>query len=220
VIVIKVIPSFEDFYRTFDAELPLGTRIIVQASTFIRQYLPFVVGGVAAAVIVGWGSITSSRMRIRLDRLVLRAPLIGTTAQQFATSQLARTLATLLGGGIPLVNSLEIAARSVSNRYLAAELLDVGQRVREGESLTAALAAKSVVPDVALKMVEVGESTGALQDMLNSLADFYDEAIETALSRFVSLVEPALLVIMGIVIGSLLLALYFPLIRLMSVVGG
>ena len=116
---------------------------------------------------------------------------------------MARTLATLLGGGIPLVNALDIAARSIGNRYHGAASSTTSRaRVREGQSFAAALRARGVFPDVAVKMVEVGESTGALQDMLNSLADFYDEEIETEVERFVTLVEPVLLVVMGIVIAG------------------
>ena len=110
---------------------------------------------------------------------------------------MARTLATLLGGGIPLVNSLEVTARSVSNHHMAKELDVVTQRVREGQGLAASLTARGVVPDVALKMIEVGESTGSLQDMLSSLADFYDEEVETSVGRFVTFIEPALLVAHG-----------------------
>ena len=130
---------------------------------------------------------------------------------------MARTLATLLGGGLPLVNALDIAARSVGNQYMAGQLDIVSARVREGESFAAALEARGVFPEVAVKMAEVGESTGALQDMLNTVADFYDEEIATNMERFVTLVEPVLLVIMGIVIAGLLLALYMPLFQLSSV---
>jgi len=138
-------------------------------------------------------------------------------AGKFATSQMARTLATLLGGGLPLVNAVDIAARSIGNQFMAAQLDIVGSRVREGESFAAALDARGVFPDVAVKMAEVGESTGALQEMLNTVADFYDEDISTTMERFVTLVEPTLLVIMGIVIAGLLLALYMPLFQLSSV---
>jgi type IV pilus assembly protein PilC len=134
------------------------------------------------------------------------------------TAQMARTLATLLGGGIPLVNSLEVTARSVSNQHMAKELDVVTQRVREGEGLAASLTARKVVPDVALKMIEVGESTGSLQDMLSSLADFYDEEVETSVGRFVTVIEPALLVLRGLVIAVLVLALYMPLFQLSNVV--
>jgi len=132
---------------------------------------------------------------------------------------MARTLATLLGGGLPLVNALEISARSVGNQYMASQLDIVNTRVREGQSFAAALGARGIFPDVAVKMAEVGESTGALQEMLNTVADFYDEEIATTMERFVTLVEPILLVIMGIVIAGLLLALYLPLFQLSSVLG-
>jgi type IV pilus assembly protein PilC len=152
------------------------------------------------------------------DQLLLRVPAVGDLARKFATSQLARTLATLLGGGIPLVNALDVASRSIGNRHFARQLETIGQSVREGQSLSAAMTARGLFPAVAVKMVEVGESTGALQEMLSSVADFFDEEIETALARFMTLVEPVLLVIMGIVIAALLLALYMPLLQLGSIV--
>ena len=125
-----------------------------------------------------------------------------------------------LGGGIPLVQALDIAAKSLSNRFMASELGPAQRRVQEGQSFAAALGERGVFPDVAVKMVEVGESTGALQEMLNSLADFYDEEVETDVERFIKLIEPALLVVMGIVIAAVVLALYMPLFELSSLAGG
>jgi type IV pilus assembly protein PilC len=219
IIVVRVVPEFSDFYVQFGRELPLVTRIIVGVSDFVRsQGLMLLI--VAAATVMGVNSwLRRPGQRERLDRLMLVLPGIGPTAKKFATSQLARTLATLLGGGIPLVNAIEVASRSIGNRSMARAMETVGGRVREGEAFASALGAQGVFPDVAVKMAEVGEATGALQEMLNSLADFYDEEIETDLGRFVTLVEPALLVVMGIVIASLLLALYMPLFQISSVVG-
>ena len=217
IIVLRVIPAFAEFYSTFDAELPFATRVIVTGATTARDYalvILLVVVGVAG-FLTAW--LRNPTERERLDRWLLRVPAVGSTARKFLTSQLARTLATLLGGGIPLVTSIEIASRAVANRHMARELGAVGDRVREGEAFAAALQARGVFPAVAVKMVEVGESTGALEDMLNSLAEFYDEEIDTDLSRFVALVEPALLVVMGLVIAGLLLALYMPLFQLTSV---
>ena len=219
IIVLRVVPAFSDFYQTFGANLPLVTRIIVRVSTFVRDHVAWVLLGVVAMVagVAVWRR--RPVQRARFDRFILTVPGVGPTVRKFATSQVARTLATLLGGGIPLVNAIEIASRSIGNRHMAEAMEGVGQRVREGEGFSAALDASGTFPSVAVKMAEVGESTGALQDMLNSLADFYDEEIETDLGRFVTLVEPALLVIMGLVIASLLLALYMPLFQLSSVVG-
>ncbi len=128
-------------------------------------------------------------------------------------------MATLLGGGIPLVNALEISARAAGNRHIGQELEVVAVKVREGQSFAGTLLERNTVPDVAIKMIEVGESTGSLTEMLNSLADFYDEEIDTEVGRFVTLIEPALLVFMGIVIATIVLALYMPLFQLSSVVG-
>ena len=217
IIVLRVVPEFEGFYRGFGAELPIATRAIVAFSRFLRSYSLLLVPGIGVAVVGGWYWLRRPGRKAMLDRLILRVPVVGTMAGRFATSQLTRTLATLLGGGIPLVNALDIAGRSLGNRFFADQLTLVGRRVREGEALAAALAERGVFPAVALKMVEVGESTGALQEMLTSVAEFFDEEIDTRLGRFITIVEPALLVIMGIVIAALLLALYMPLLQLGSV---
>lgn len=153
-----------------------------------------------------------------VDRVLLRAPRIGAVVARYATSQLARTLATLLGGGMPLVSALDVASRSVGNRHVARQLDVAGREVREGRSLAAALDARGVFPGVAIRMVEVGEATGSLQEMLGSVADFFDEEIETTLARFMTLLEPILLVVMGVVIAGLLLALYMPLLQLGTLV--
>ena len=217
IIVLKVVPAFSDFYSTFGAELPLVTRIIVKVSDFLRSQFVLVIAGIALTVgaVVAW--VRQPGQKARFDYLILKLPMLGQVAKKFATSQMARTLATLLGGGLPLVNALDIAAKSVGNQYMAGQLDIVSARVREGESFAAALEARHVFPEVAVKMAEVGESTGALQEMLNTVADFYDEEISTTMERFITLVEPVLLVFMGLVIAGLLLALYMPLFQLSSV---
>ena len=219
-IVLKVVPAFSDFYGSFGAELPLVTRIIVGVSAFLRAQFPLIITTLVVAAIALFAWVQRPGQRARFDRLILRVPVLGEVAGKFATSQMARTLATLLGGGLPLVNALDIAAQSIGNQFMARQLDIVSNRVREGESLARALEGRGVFPDVAVKMAEVGESTGALQEMLNTVADFYDEEIATNMERFVTLVEPVMLVIMGVVIAGLLLALYMPLFQLSSVVSG
>jgi type IV pilus assembly protein PilC len=217
---VKVVPEFGNFYDQFGKELPLSTRFIVGLSTFVTSYLFLIFGGIAAVAVGLFWWVKQPGQRRRLDRWILKLPMLGSIAQKFSTSQGARTLATLLGGGIPLVNALDVTSRSLSNQHMAAELVKAAQQVREGRSLAATLQESGSFPDVAIKMVEVGESTGALQEMLNSLADFYDEEIDTNLGRFVTVIEPALLVIMGIVIAALLLSLYLPLFNLSSALSG
>src|SRR5437764_6154282 len=216
IIVVKVVPEFGAFYNQFGKELPLSTRFIVAVSNVVTSYFVFLLGGLVAAVLGVWYWVKQPGQKARLDRQTLRVPALGPIAQKFSTSQGARTLATLLGGGIPLVNALEVTARSLSNQYMAGELNSAAQQIRDGRALAMAMQDSGAFPDVAIKMVEVGESTGALQEMLNSLADFYDEEIDTSLGRFVTLIEPILLVIMGLVIAGLLLSLYLPLFNLSS----
>lgn len=220
IIVLRVVPAFSDFYANFGRELPFSTRIILGISNLlVGNFWAILVGLlVLVALVVSW--FRRPGQRTRIDGAVLELPWVGETVKKFSTAQFARTLATLLGGGIPLVNALEISSRSMTNRFLAGQLDVAGTRVREGQSFASALLTLGMFPDVAVKMVEVGESTGALQEMLNSLADFYDEEIETEVARFIALVEPVLLVVMGVIIAFVVLALYMPLFELSSVVGG
>jgi type IV pilus assembly protein PilC len=216
IIVVRVVPEFGDFYNQFGKELPWSTKAIVAVSDVVTRYFAVILLTVAGVAFAFWWWVKQPGQKRRLDRLILRIPGLGPIAQKFSTSQAARTLSTLLGGGIPLVNSLEVTSRSLANQYMAGELTLAGQQVREGRALATAMQESGAFPDVSIKMVEVGESTGALQEMLNSLADFYDEEIETNLGRFVTLVEPILLVVMGLIIAGLLLALYLPLFNLSS----
>ena len=220
VIMVKVVPAFADFYGDFGAELPFLTRVLIAMSDAVRNHLLLITIGLIGGGVAFWRWFKLPGQRVRLHAMLMRAPVIGTTVTKFATSQLARTLATLLSGGIPLVTALDVASRAVGNRAMARHVEVVTQQVREGQPLAIAMNARGVFPDVSVKMVEVGEATGALQDMLNALADFYDEDIETTLTRFVTLVEPMMLVIMGVVIAALLLALYMPVFQLSQTVSG
>lgn len=217
-IVFRVVPEFASFYAGFGAgaELPASTQLIVAFSSSVVNYAwvwvtALIVIGVSFSV---W--IRQPGQRSRLDRAIMRLPWFGPLSRKFSTAQVARTIATLLAGGIPLVNSLDIAAKSVGNQAVSADLGVVAREVREGSSLAHSLQRRHTFPDVAIEMVEVGESTGALAEMLNSIADFYDEENDTSLTRFTNLVQPVLLIVMGIVIAGLLLSLYMPLFQLSS----
>lgn len=219
-IVLKVVPAFSSFYEGMSgAELPLSTRVLVVISNFAGTYFTLTVLTVLAATFAFWTWLSKPGSRVRFDKWMIGVPLVGGVSQKFATSQASRTLATLLGGGIPLVNAIDIASRSIQNQYVARELQLAGQHVREGRALAVAMNDSGAFPDVAIKMVEVGEQTGALQEMLNSLSDFYDEEIETNLARFVTIIEPVLLIVMGIIIAGLLLSLYMPLFSISNALG-
>jgi len=217
-LVAYVIPRFSDFYMQFGSELPLPTRIVlVVAQTVASNLILIIVGG----ALVVWGFRTwkkSPAGRRVIDRWTLRIPLLGRLAQQFALSQFTRSLAVLLGGGTPMVPALETAATSVKNVYIAGLFLGCVQEVQEGRPLSDALEDTGRAPGLALAMIRVGESTGALPEMLEHTSNFFDEEIEYSLTRITTLFEPMILVFMGIVIAGLLLAVYYPLLRLVSTI--
>ena len=215
-IVFKVVPEFADFYSQFGrgAELPMSTRAVVAVSTTVVGHALPIGLTILAVVVAAMLWIRQPSARKRLHTAILGLPYFGPLSRRFATAQVSRTLATLLSGGIPLVNALDVAATSTANQSISEGLIAVARQVREGRSLSESLAERGLFPHVAVEMVEVGESTGALADMLNSVADFYDEENETSLTRFSNLIQPLLLIVMGFVIAGLLLSLYMPLFRL------
>jgi type IV pilus assembly protein PilC len=158
IIVLRVVPAFGEFYAQFGRELPLSTRVIVAVSAFATGYFLFILAAVIGVAVATWGWVKQPGHRERIDRWLLRLPGVGPIAGKFATSQASRTLATLLGGGIPLVDAIDVSARSIQNRHMAHELQAAAQQVREGRALSAAMGDSGVFPDVAIKMVEVGDA--------------------------------------------------------------
>jgi type IV pilus assembly protein PilC len=151
-----------------------------------------------------------------VDRALLRIPYLGRLMRMYATSQLARTLSTLLSGGLPLLNALEVAGASIGNRAMAAAVTTATPQIREGKSLTAALESTRMLENLALEMVKVGEQTGALGEMLNAVAEFYDEELDTRIATVLQLVEPIMLVLMAVIVAAMLLAFYLPLFQVFS----
>jgi type IV pilus assembly protein PilC len=220
ILMTVVIPRFEEFFRDFEANLPLLTVLVVRMATFLRRNVLWVGGGLAVVVFLVVRFLDTPTGAIARDRVVLRIPVIGGILSRFAISQFTRSLATLLGGGTPLVPSLENAADAVANRHVARAVRDVIPRVREGGELWKALEATGIFTDLTVEMIKVGEASGALEDMLSSVSDFYDDEIEVLLSRVISFVEPAILVAMGGVILTILLSVYLPIFTIMSQIKG
>jgi len=211
--VFYIIPKFNEFLADFGTDLPLITQALFGAANFCRDHWEFILLG-AIAVVSGlaWWSRTTPG-KLALDRLKLRLPLVGAVVRNYAQNRFTRTLGTLQAGGIPLVVSLELAARAVGNAVFEKELFAVAGKVREGQSLWASLDETGLLTDIAVQMVKVGESTGSLVEMLQNASDFTDEEIDTQLTRLVSLVEPLMLVFMAVVVAIMLLSVYLPLIR-------
>ena len=212
-LVTFILPNFQDFFKDMGSDLPLSTRAVLGVSSFVVNNAVIlsvaVIGGSVALVLY----LRSEAGAIAWDGQKLRLPIVGRIFSKYAISRACRTLGTLVQGGIPLVTSLEIAARSVGNRVFEKEMLGVGQKVREGQPLWESLEKTGLMTDMAVEMIKVGESTGSLEEMLTNVSGFYDEEIETDLSTLVALMEPAMLVFMGIVVATMLLAIYLPLIQ-------
>jgi type IV pilus assembly protein PilC len=218
VMLVFVIPQFRSFYQGLDVALPLPTRMLLATAGALRAYLVWIVLGLAlgAAAVLQWTRREGAG--IALDAALLRLPYFGRLMRMYATSQLMRTLSTLLAGGLPLLNALEVAAQSVGNRALGQAVGAASGRIREGASLTSALESTGMLEALPLEMVKVGEQTGALGEMLNAIAEFYDEDLETKMATVLSLVEPVLLVLMAIIVAGMLLAFYLPMFQAISAV--
>jgi len=220
VLLVFVIPQFQDFYEGLNAQLPVATRFLMATSAAIKANMGWIFLGLVAAVAAAMTWTRQPGSGVKIDRFLLRVPFLGRLMRMYATSQLARTLSTLLAGGLPLLNALEVAANSVGNRAMAAAVGVATPQIREGKSLTTALESTNMLENLTLEMVKVGEQTGALGDMLNSVAEFYDEEVDTRLATVLALVEPIMLVMMAFLVAGMLIAFYLPLFQAISAIQG
>jgi type IV pilus assembly protein PilC len=213
VMLTWVIPRFAEFFTGFGAELPWFTAVMIKVASFMSENVLLILGAVIlTSILVNRWVNTSGRLV--WDRIKLRIPLVGGVLHRFAIMQFTQSLGTLLAGGTPMVPSIEIASQSVTNQLVSSKISGIVQNVREGEPLWRSLDNTKVISDLAVEMIKVGESTGALTEMLANVSEFYDEEIEARLARLVAAIEPVILVFMGGVIGVLLYAFYLPLFRL------
>ena len=219
-LITYVVPQFSSLYGSMNAKLPFLTTLLISVGTTAQEY--FWLGVVslagAAAALRGW--MQSERGKERLDWVKLKLPIAGEIWIKYQVAQFARVLSTLLLGGIPLIQALETAAESVGTRVLARALESTRKSVREGQTLSSSLAATGVFPPLAIDMIEVGESTGALPAMLGSVAEFFEDDVQTRLGAALSLIEPAIMIFMGIFVAFVLVALYLPIFSLADTVGG
>ncbi len=216
VMTVYVVPKFRDFFVGLNAELPLLTRITMGLSAFMQQHALLLGVAVAAAVVALLQWRRSPRGATTMARWKLAVPLVGRVFHRLALSEFCRSLATLLGGGLPVISALDVSVAAVGNAHVRSRLRPVVGRVREGAALHSALEETGVVPDLAIDMVKVGETTGSLDSMLTSVSDFFDEEVETRMQRLLSLIEPVMLVFMGLIVALLLVSIYLPLFGLMG----
>jgi type IV pilus assembly protein PilC len=209
-LITYVIPEFARLYSELSVPLPFLTQLLVTLTLGLRWYVLGAVLGVVGALVFSFFWARTERGGVVLDRIKLRLPIAGPLWNKFQVARFARTLATLLAGGTPLVAGLETSADSAGSRFVARGILGAAQRVREGQSLHDSLRETGLIPDLAMEMIEVGEASGALAPMLSSVAEFYEEDVNLRLSALINLVEPLILVFMAIVVAFILISLYLP----------
>ncbi len=209
-LVTGVIPKFATLYKDLGVPLPGPTQFLIAITVDYRIYILSALGAFLLGIVGVFFWSRSEEGGVAFDRIVFRVPLLGDTLLKFQASQFCRTLSTLLTGGTPLVAALQTAADSISSRLVRGSVKSATQMVREGESLHGALASGRVMPELAMDMIEVGESSGALAPMLNSVAEFYEEEVSLRLGAMVALIEPIILVFMGLVVAFILISLYLP----------
>lgn len=218
VLIIYVIPRFQDFYSGFDTELPEVTMAIMNMADFISDKFVWLILGLAGSVLLMkiWLA-TSERMHLWWDSFKLRMPVLGKLFNMFNHAELARSIATLQAGGIPLVKSLEVTSKAMDNYKYSVAIDKASQKVKEGEPLHKSLEETKMFSSLLIELTKVGEASGTLEDMLNSVAEFYEEDIDITLTRLVSFIEPVILIGMGLVIGSILFSVYYPIFSLATV---
>ncbi len=215
-LVTYVVPKFADLFNNLGAQLPTITVIMLKVGLNAQKYA-WIVGLVfIISVALLWRWKQSDRGAERIDQFLLSLPLFGEIRLKYQVANFSRVLATLLQGGLPLVPAMETAGASMSSRQILNGILGATERVREGQGLAKSLEQQKVFPDLAVEMLEVGESTGALPAMLSSVAEFYEEDVQTALGAAMALIEPLILIFMAIVVGGILISLYLPIFTLGS----
>ncbi|MGI9104086.1 MAG: type II secretion system F family protein [Terriglobales bacterium] len=217
-LVTYVIPQFNTLYAAIGRPeaIPPITRFMLDIGVGVRHYALAIVAALLLAIVLIWRWRSSEAGGIYLERLRLRLPLLGEIWLKYQVAVFARMLSTLLAGGLPLVPALETAGSSMQSKLVGASINTAAARVREGASLSKSMEESGNMPDLAVEMIEVGESTGALPAMLTSVAEFYEEDVQTALTAAMSLIEPAILIVMGVIVAFVLISLYLPIFTLSS----
>ncbi len=216
VILWKVIPTFASMFAGLGAELPLPTRFVIALSHWFVRLLPFlVIGGILAVVAFRRYYATYGGRRV-VDKVILKAPIFGTLMQKIAVARFCRTLATLISSGVPILDGLEITARTSGNAIIEDAIMFVRKGVESGLTLAQPLKDTGAFPAMVVQMIGVGEQTGALDAMLSKIADFYEEEVDQAVANLLTLMEPIMILFLGISVGGIIIAMYLPLFDLIS----
>ena len=216
VILWKVIPTFAALFAGLNAELPLPTRVVIWMSNSFVRFLPFIVIGLVGLVVGFRQYYATNNGRRVVDRLLLRAPILGMILRKIAVARFCRTLATLISSGVPILDGLLITSKTAGNAIVEDAIAKTRKSIERGETVSAPLKETGVFPPMVTQMIAVGEATGALDTMLAKIADFYEEEVDVAVAGLLTLLEPLMIAILGVVVGGIVIAMYMPIFGLIS----
>ncbi|WP_136514087.1 type II secretion system F family protein [Geomonas edaphica] len=218
-LLVYVVPTFSQIYADSGSALPVPTQMLINSTKALRHYLPVFIAMVAVGVVLfrRWKETEAGRYRV--DTIKIKTPFVGTIAIRYALAGFTRTLATVLGSGIPVIEAMRMSVGTLNNKVLERGLLMAVHRVEEGSKLSTALENMKLLPPLALRMLSVGETTGALEEMLGDIADYFEDEIERNLHVLTTAIEPAIMIVMGVVIGTIIITMYLPIFKIASTVG-
>ncbi len=220
VILVFVIPVFQDMFADFGGELPVPTQILVKASEFVKSKIVYLIVAVILFIFAYRRFYKTERGRIIMDDIFLRLPVFGILLRKVAVAKFTRTMGTMLSSGVAILEALDIVAKTAGNKSIERAVYDVRSGITEGRTMADPLLESGVFPSMVCQMIAVGESTGALDAMLGKIADFYDDEVDQAVENLTALIEPFMLVFLGVTIGGMVIALYLPIFKMAGAIGG
>jgi type IV pilus assembly protein PilC len=219
VILVFVIPTFAKMFADFGGELPAPTRLVIALSDFLTKYILVIIGAMFGVKFLIGKYYNTPNGRKTIDRMALNAPIIGPLVRKVSVAKFTRTLGTMIASGVPIMDGLDIVAKTAGNKIVEEAIYKVRQSISEGKTIAEPLAECGVFPPMVVQMISVGEATGAMDAMLNKIADFYDDEVDDAVGNMTSMMEPLLMVFLGTTVGGLVVAMYLPIFKLASAVG-
>jgi len=215
-----IIPTFAKMFSDFGGDLPLPTAIVMGLSDFLRSYWYMLALGTGALIFAFKRYYKTDTGRLKIDGISLKVPVLGTVIRKSAIARFTRTLGTLISSGVPILNGLDITARTAGNRVVERAIFATRDSISQGETIAEPLKASGVFPPMVTQMIGVGEQTGALDEMLDKIANFYDDEVDTAVDQLTAVIEPVMIVVMGALVGGMLISMYLPMFKLINVVSG
>lgn len=220
VILIFVIPAFEKMFADFGGTLPMATQVVINMSNFIQKYILVIIGTIIGVKVAFQRYYATKGGREKIDDLALKLPVMGILIRKVAVAKFTRTLGTMLSSGVPILDGLDIVAKTAGNKTIEKAIYKVRQSISEGKTIAEPLEKSGVFPSMVCQMIAVGEQSGSIDTMLNKIADFYDDEVDDAVGNLTAMMEPLLMLFLGTTVGGLVIAMYLPIFKLAGTVGG